>query len=72
MAIAAKTPRMLGQPIKRREDPKLITGAGQYLDDLSMPGDAAHGRGAEPVRPRPDQRHRRQRRARRCRASWPS
>jgi carbon-monoxide dehydrogenase large subunit len=29
---------MLGQPIKRREDPRLITGAGQFLDDISMPG----------------------------------
>ncbi|MCC6180129.1 MAG: xanthine dehydrogenase family protein molybdopterin-binding subunit [Chloroflexi bacterium] len=38
MATAARTPRMLGQPIKRREDPKLITGAGQYLDDIRFPG----------------------------------
>ncbi|MCC7369243.1 MAG: xanthine dehydrogenase family protein molybdopterin-binding subunit [Chloroflexi bacterium] len=38
MATSIKTPRMLGQPIKRREDPRLITGAGQYLDDLSFPG----------------------------------
>ncbi|MGE3267597.1 MAG: xanthine dehydrogenase family protein molybdopterin-binding subunit [Chloroflexota bacterium] len=38
MATSIKTPRMLGQPIKRREDPRLITGAGQYLDDISFPG----------------------------------
>jgi carbon-monoxide dehydrogenase large subunit len=38
MAFPIKTPRMLGQPVKRREDPRLITGAGQYLDDLSFPG----------------------------------
>jgi len=38
MATSVKTPRMLGQPIKRREDPRLITGAGQFLDDISMPG----------------------------------
>jgi len=38
MATSIKTPRMLGMPIKRREDPRLITGAGQYLDDLSFPG----------------------------------
>ena len=38
MAFPIKTPRMLGQPVKRREDPRLITGAGQYLDDLHFPG----------------------------------
>src|SRR5687768_14820941 len=38
MAVPIKTPRMLGQPIKRREDPRLITGAGQYLDDITFPG----------------------------------
>jgi carbon-monoxide dehydrogenase large subunit len=38
MASPIKTPRMLGQPVKRMEDPRLITGAGQYLDDLSFPG----------------------------------
>ena len=38
MAAPVKTPRMLGQPIKRREDPRLITGAGQYLDDITFPG----------------------------------
>jgi carbon-monoxide dehydrogenase large subunit len=38
MATSIKTPRMLGQPIKRQEDPRLITGAGQFLDDLAIPG----------------------------------
>src|SRR5438874_950387 len=38
MAAPIKTPRMMGQPIKRREDPRLITGAGQYLDDITFPG----------------------------------
>ncbi|MDP8924142.1 MAG: xanthine dehydrogenase family protein molybdopterin-binding subunit [Chloroflexota bacterium] len=41
MAIADNprmTPRMLGQPIKRREDPKLITGGGRFLDDMTLPG----------------------------------
>ena len=37
-ATPTRTPRMLGQPIKRREDPRLITGAGAYLDDLTFPG----------------------------------
>jgi len=30
--------RWLGTPIKRREDPKLITGAAIYIDDVPMPG----------------------------------
>lgn len=28
------TTQMFGAPIKRREDPRLVTGAGRYLDDL--------------------------------------
>ena len=36
MAIA--TPKTLGQPIKRREDPRLITGSSTYVDDLQLPG----------------------------------
>src|SRR6266571_4592995 len=27
-----------GRPIKRREDPRLITGQGKYIDDISLPG----------------------------------
>ena len=27
--------RLVGAPIKRVEDPRLITGAGKYLDDLA-------------------------------------
>jgi carbon-monoxide dehydrogenase large subunit len=38
MSVAVKTPRMLGQPIKRREDPRFITGTGTYLDDVTLPG----------------------------------
>ena len=29
---------VLGAPIKRREDPRFITGAGNYLDDIKLPG----------------------------------
>src|SRR6266849_3817828 len=29
-------PRYVGQPLKRLEDPKLITGAGQYVEDLKL------------------------------------
>src|SRR2546425_12286318 len=31
-------PRYVGQPLKRLEDPKLITGAGQYVEDLKLAG----------------------------------
>src|SRR5262249_60858363 len=30
--------RYVGQPLKRLEDPRLITGAGQYVEDLKLPG----------------------------------
>ncbi len=29
---------MIGQAIKRREDPRLITGQGQFTDDIQLPG----------------------------------
>ena len=29
---------VLGAPIKRREDPRFITGTGRYLDDIKLPG----------------------------------
>ena len=29
---------VLGQSIKRREDPRLITGEAKYLDDIQLPG----------------------------------
>src|SRR5712691_3759413 len=28
----------VGRPLKRIEDPKLVTGQGQYVDDLKIPG----------------------------------
>ena len=34
----ATTERMLGASIKRREDPRFITGKGNYTDDLKLPG----------------------------------
>ncbi len=34
MGVAA----MLGTPIKRREDPRLITGQATYVDDIKLPG----------------------------------
>jgi carbon-monoxide dehydrogenase large subunit len=32
------TPNMLGMPIKRGEDPRLVSGSGAYLEDLALPG----------------------------------
>ena len=32
------TPRLFGSAIKRREDPRLMTGCGTYVDDLTVPG----------------------------------
>jgi aerobic carbon-monoxide dehydrogenase large subunit len=37
-AVAAAPTKMVGRPLKRREDPRLITGAGSYLDDVKLPG----------------------------------
>lgn len=30
--------KYVGQPLRRREDPKLMTGAGRFLDDIKLPG----------------------------------
>ena len=38
MAIKGQTWRAFGQPVRRREDPKLITGSATYVDDLTLPG----------------------------------
>jgi len=35
------TTQLIGQRVKRREDPSLITGQGQYVDDIKLPGMAA-------------------------------
>ena len=32
------TARLMGSSIKRREDPRFITGKGNYTDDLKLPG----------------------------------
>ncbi len=34
----AVVPKFVGERIKRREDPRLITGTGQYVDDVRLPG----------------------------------
>src|SRR5215218_3917240 len=39
MEAATKTgDRFVGRPMKRREDPRMITGTGRYVDDLHVPG----------------------------------
>ena len=30
--------RYVGQPLKRFEDPRLLTGRGSYVDDVQLPG----------------------------------
>src|SRR5947199_4247512 len=35
---AVASDRLFGKSIKRREDPRFITGRGQYVDDLKLPG----------------------------------
>ncbi len=36
--MAATETRLFGAAIKRREDPRFITGRGQYVDDVKLPG----------------------------------
>lgn len=53
MAASPVLPKMVGQRIKRREDPRLIQGRATYVDDIKVVGmqhlafvrsDIAHGR----------------------------
>jgi carbon-monoxide dehydrogenase large subunit len=38
MATATTVERVLGKPIKRREDPRFLTGHGTFTDDVKLPG----------------------------------
>src|SRR5262245_26274221 len=41
--LASRTrsaPEGVGKPVRRREDPRLTTGAGSYTDDVNLPGQA--------------------------------
>src|ERR1051325_4605821 len=40
MMDGASTGTGIGRPVRRREDLRLLTGAGRYSDDLSLPGQA--------------------------------
>ena len=53
MATTPVLPKLVGERVKRREDPRLIQGRGTYVDDIKLPGmqhlafkrcDVAHGR----------------------------
>src|SRR6266496_4325458 len=53
MAVSPVLPKLVGQRVKRREDPRLIRAGGTYVDDVSLVGmqhvafkrsDVAHGR----------------------------
>ena len=53
MAAASVLPKLVGERVKRREDPRLIQGGGTYVDDVKIAGmrhlafkrsDIAHGR----------------------------
>ena len=55
----------IGQPVRRREDLRLLTGTGRYSDDLNLPGQAyavmvrsphAHARSVGSTRRRRGQR----------------
>ena len=36
--MTTRTTRIFGSGIKRREDPRLITGKSRYTDDMTLPG----------------------------------
>ena len=38
MSMLAPSARLVGNRISRKEDPRLLTGAGTYVDDVVVPG----------------------------------
>jgi aerobic carbon-monoxide dehydrogenase large subunit len=38
MTTARQIPKLIGEPIRRREDPRLVSGLGTYVDDIKLPG----------------------------------
>ena len=56
--------RFVGQSVKRREDPRLLTGHGRYVDDIVLPGHAALHVRAQRRRARAHRARRRRRGAR--------
>ena len=43
--------RVFGSGIRRREDPRLLTGTARYTEDFILPGHGARGDPAQPARP---------------------
>ena len=52
MTMQATPGQLVGQRVRRREDPRLVKGRGSYVDDMKLPGmlhlafkrgDVAHG-----------------------------
>src|SRR5687767_3587384 len=37
-SMASATPRLMGAEVKRKEDPRLVTGASAYVGDITVPG----------------------------------
>ena len=50
--------RVFGSGIRRREDPRLLTGTARYTADFTLPGHGARRGSAQSARPCPDSRHR--------------
>src|SRR5687767_10967572 len=40
LAASSPMPKAIGQPLRRKEDLRLVTGQGRYSDDVSLPGQA--------------------------------
>ena len=36
--MATATPRLMGAEVKRKEDPRLLTGTSAYVGDITVPG----------------------------------
>ena len=36
--MATATPRLMGAEVKRKEDPRLVTGTSSYVGDVTVPG----------------------------------
>ena len=62
MAASPVLPKLVGQRVKRREDPRLIQGRGTYVDDIDARRHAAPRVQAQRRRARPDPLHRYERR----------
>ena len=55
--IAGQVSKLIGSRVKRKEDPRLITGEGKYTDDVMLPGMAYLCGVAQSVCPRAHKWH---------------